>query len=122
MLLTAEDARTALGVEAKRTNPDNMSGMSMCQYMVGETSESVTLQFRPAAPADFDRYIKQSVEAFSVTATPIDGVGERAVLAGEQFVFLSKGHMYVLMLGKHLPVADKTERLRRLASVVLSRA
>lgn len=119
-LLTAEDARAALGHEVKKTDPANLSMTSMCQYMA-DNSESVTLQFQPAAPSDFDSYVKQSVDAFSATAQPIEGVGERAVLVGDQFLFLSKGHMYILLLGKNLPAPEKTERTRKLAAAVLGR-
>ena len=119
-LLTAEDARTALGVDAKRTDPANLGGTSMCQYMASN-SESVTLQVHPGAPRDFDDYVKQSVEAFNATAEPVAGVGERAMLVGDQFLFSSKGRMYIILLGKNLPTAEKAERTRQLAAAVLSR-
>ena len=119
-LLTAEDARAALGHDVKKTDPTNLSMTSMCQYMA-DNSESVTLQFHPAAPGDFDQYVKQSIDAFNATAQPIEGVGERAVLVGDQFVFMSKGHMYILVLGKNMPAPEKTERTRTLAAAVLGR-
>ena len=119
-LLTAEDARAALGHDVKKTDPANMTGMAMCQYMA-DNSESVTLQFRPAAAREIDDYAKQYTDALGGTAEPVSGVGERAVLVGDQFVFVSKGHMYILMLGKNLPAPDKSERTRKLAAAILSR-
>lgn len=119
-LLTVEDARAALGHDVKKTDPANMTGMAMCQYMA-DNSESVTLQFRPAAAREIDDYAKQYIDALGGTAEPVTGVGERALLVGDQFVFVSKGHMYILMLGKNLPAAEKTERTRKLAATVLGR-
>jgi hypothetical protein len=94
--------------------------MAMCQYMT-DNSESVTLQFRPAAAREIDDYAKQYTDALGGTAEPVTGVGERALLVGDQFVFVSKGHMYILMLGKNLPAAEKTQRTRTLAAAVLGR-
>lgn len=119
-LLTADDARAALGREATRTDPANMTGASMCQYMA-DNSENVSLQFRAAAASDFDDYVKQSVEMLGATAEPVAGIGDRAVLLGDQFVFMSRGQMYVLALGSFMPAQEKSERLRRLASAVLGR-
>ncbi|HXG55073.1 MAG TPA: hypothetical protein VNJ03_06805 [Vicinamibacterales bacterium] len=120
VLLTADDARTALGVDVERTDPPNISGMSMCQYMA-DNSESVTLQFRAAAPSEFDEYVKRSADLFGASVQPVAGVGERAVMVGDQFLVRNKGRMYVLMLGKNLPAAEKTERTKHLASAVLGR-
>lgn len=92
----------------------------MCQYMA-DNSEWVTLQFRPAAAREIDDYAKQYTDALGGTAEPISGIGERALLVGDQFVFVSKGHMYILMLGKDLPREEKTARTRTLATAVLGR-
>ena len=119
-LLTADDARAALGHDVKKTDPANMTGMAMCQYMA-DNSESVTLQFRPAAPREIDDYAKQYTDALGGSAEPVSGIGERALLVGDQFVFVSKGHIYILMLGKNLPAAEKTQRTRTLAAAVLGR-
>jgi hypothetical protein len=120
-LITAEDARRVLGTDVTRTDPLNLGQVPTCQYMA-RSAESVTLQVHPGGRSDFDSYVTQSVDAFGATSRPVTGVGERAAMVGEQFVFASKGRLYILLIGKRLTDSARAEHTRQLAAAVLGRA
>jgi hypothetical protein len=76
----------------------------------------------PAAAGHFDTYVQQAAVAYGATAEPIAGLGERAVLVGNQLLVLQRRHMYIFVLGSTLAPAGRGARLRQLASTVIGRA
>lgn len=126
-LLTKEDAEAALGASVKKVTPQGLSTADTCQYLrekaenLAQAGESVTLQVHFGSGKLFDSYVKEAEQSFETRAQQVEGVGDKAVFNGGQFIVLNKNDFFIVTIGKRTSDREKLAAARVLAGKVVAR-